>query len=409
MQLAADDAAEEGRPKPTVRLGGWSARHSLICAISPRHPSGRSIMRPASHLPQDRGISREQRVRQLGIVSRRRAATACSPVFRLTAARPAGEDQWSHLALTKPQVRCRRVRAYPSLRRDALFSLGPGAPVPGKLGAMGASRRCGSRTVGGGGRYHGQLDHSWDLVAVPRRDSGIAWRCGRRLGSRRPRTAPAYLVRPCSPVKSAAGPLDIHVSVRRRGRSATQSRPRSATRGLRRVPVSLRCSDFVAPGRSFVDAVPPRSAATTGVPLLQRTTATWIQPFEPLPFWSRVRGARCSWPPAMGSQTRGHRIRRGHMAAVRQPSQLADGAIDPLACSHPGRPECPDASRASGSPRSAVVSRRAAGSDRVPLFEPLRTEWLLAHDRARWADDGWAAAESVLWDRTGLFVAYATR
>jgi acyl-CoA thioesterase len=45
----------------------------------------------------------------------------------------------------------------------------------------------------------------------------------------------------------------------------------------------------------------------------------------------------------------------------------------------------------------------------VYLLEPLRTEWLLAHDRARWADDGWASAESVLWDENGTLVAYATQ
>ena len=43
------------------------------------------------------------------------------------------------------------------------------------------------------------------------------------------------------------------------------------------------------------------------------------------------------------------------------------------------------------------------------LLEPLRTEWLLAHDRARWADNGWASAESVLWDENGTLVAYATQ
>jgi acyl-CoA thioesterase len=36
-------------------------------------------------------------------------------------------------------------------------------------------------------------------------------------------------------------------------------------------------------------------------------------------------------------------------------------------------------------------------------------KWLLAHDRARWADDGWASAESVLWDENGTLVAYATQ
>jgi acyl-CoA thioesterase len=45
----------------------------------------------------------------------------------------------------------------------------------------------------------------------------------------------------------------------------------------------------------------------------------------------------------------------------------------------------------------------------VHLFAPAKTEWLLAHDRARWAHDGWASAESTLWDETGDLIAYATQ
>jgi hypothetical protein len=42
----------------------------------------------------------------------------------------------------------------------------------------------------------------------------------------------------------------------------------------------------------------------------------------------------------------------------------------------------------------------------VRLFEPLRTEWLHAHDRARWADDGWSSPKTTLFDDGTLF-AYA--
>lgn len=45
----------------------------------------------------------------------------------------------------------------------------------------------------------------------------------------------------------------------------------------------------------------------------------------------------------------------------------------------------------------------------VHLGAPLRTEWLLAHDRARWAQDGWASVETVLWDEEGTLVGFATQ
>ena len=61
------------------------------------------------------------------------------------------------------------------------------------------------------------------------------------------------------------------------------------------------------------------------------------------------------------------------------------------------------------SARRAGVLRSSTPYPPKCRHEPLRTEWLLAHDRARWADDGWASAESVLWDENGTLVAYATQ
>jgi hypothetical protein len=42
----------------------------------------------------------------------------------------------------------------------------------------------------------------------------------------------------------------------------------------------------------------------------------------------------------------------------------------------------------------------------VHLFEPLRTECLLVHDRARWADDGWSSLKTTLFDDDGTLIAY---
>jgi hypothetical protein len=122
---------------------------------------------------------------------------------------------------------------------------------------------------------------------------------------------------------------------------------------------------------------------------------------------SRFRSGRASrgalpWATRHGN-TRARRIRRGHLAAVRQPPQLADGAIDPLGV-------LTLADRMPGSIAERLGHQGppwfAPSADlTVHLLEPLRTEWLLAHDRARWADDGWASAESVLWDENGTLVA----
>ena len=46
----------------------------------------------------------------------------------------------------------------------------------------------------------------------------------------------------------------------------------------------------------------------------------------------------------------------------------------------------------------------------VHLFDPAPSGWLLAHQHARWADDGYASIELTLWDiEQRLPVAYATQ
>ena len=89
------------------------------------------------------------------------------------------------------------------------------------------------------------------------------------------------------------------------------------------------------------------------------------------------------------------------------PPQLADGAIDPLGVLTLAdrMPGCV----AEGLGHQGPPWFAPSADLTVHLLEPLRTEWLLAHDRARWADDGWASAESVLWDENGTLVAYATQ
>ncbi len=49
------------------------------------------------------------------------------------------------------------------------------------------------------------------------------------------------------------------------------------------------------------------------------------------------------------------------------------------------------------------------------VLDPCRSEWVLAHNRARWAGDGYASLDMALWDfgpdgtGPGHLVAYATQ
>lgn len=307
--------------------------------------------------------------------------------------------------MTKPQVRCRRVRADPSLRRDAYLAC-PGAPVPGKLGAMGSFEEDVVVEPCGGGRYHGQLDHSWDLVAVPQGGivASLALRAaGLEVGD------PGQLLRTCTTVfagQVAAGPLDIHVSVLRRGRSATQVQAAVRNKGAEAGASIVAVFGSSRRGPSFVDAVPPEVPPPLACHSYREPPPPGIQPFEPLPFWTRVEGrAALGHPPWEQHEPTGSDV--ATWLRFDSPPQLADGAIDPLGVLTLAdrMPGCVAERLGHQGPPWFAPSADLT----VYLFEPLRTEWLLAHDRARWADDGWASAESVLWDENGTLVAYATQ
>ena len=137
-------------------------------------------------------------------------------------------------------VRCRRARADPRAAARCLSRL-PRAPVPGKLGAVGSFEEDVVVEPCGGGRYHGQLDHSWDLVRSPAGQGWSSrWRCAAGLEVGDPDA--------CVPVRRVRWPgrgpalSTYHVQRTAPGPRPPRSRPRSATRGLRQVPVSLRCS-----------------------------------------------------------------------------------------------------------------------------------------------------------------------
>jgi acyl-CoA thioesterase len=89
------------------------------------------------------------------------------------------------------------------------------------------------------------------------------------------------------------------------------------------------------------------------------------------------------------------------------PPQLADGSLDPLGV-------VTIADRMPGAVQEKLGTQEdswfAPSADlTVHLLAPVRTEWLMTHDRARWAGDGWASAESTLWDEDRNLVAYATQ
>lgn len=258
----------------------------------------------------------------------------------------------------------------------------------------------------GEGRYRAVLDHSWDVVTLPQ---------GGVLAAYALRAASAELDEPGMPLRTCttvfagqveAGELDIEVRVLRKGRTAAQLLAEVRNRGRTVGATALAVFGGSRRGPSFVDVAMPEVPPPGRCPSYRDPAPHGVDGQIPSPFWSRVEGRGAIGHPPWEE----HEPVSSDSASwyrFDDPPLLADGSLDPLGV-------VTLADRMPG-----AVSERLGHQDddwfapsvdlTVHLFAPARTEWVLAHDRARWADDGWASAESTLWDEAGHLVAYATQ
>ncbi len=258
----------------------------------------------------------------------------------------------------------------------------------------------------GDGRYRAELDHGWDLVPLPQ--GGIivsfALRAAQHALDDR-----SQELRTCTAVfagQVSAGELAVDVSLLRRGRSATQVTATARNAGSASGTTVLAVFGSKRRGPSFVDVTPPQVPPPGRCPSYRDPPPPGVEPYEQRPFWTRVEGRAALGHPPWEE----HEPTTSDVATwlrFDDPPLLPDGSLDPLGV-------LTLADRMPGS----VGERLGHGGQpwfapsadlTVHFFEPARTPWLLAHDRARWADDGWASAETTLWDENGTLVAYATQ
>lgn len=259
----------------------------------------------------------------------------------------------------------------------------------------------------GEGRYRASIDDSWNVMALPQ--GGVIAAFGLRAAVAEAQQAPDAL-RTCTTVFAgpvAAGELDIDVTVLRSGRSATQVLSTVRNAGAASGATTLAVFGGSRRGPEFVDVTPPvvgppsDYASYGDLPL-----PPGVDEMEPRPIWLRIDGK-----PAIG-----HRPWDDYEPTTSEvatwvrftdPPRDAEGALDPLSL----------VALVDRMP-NAVAERQGQRTEQwfapsvdltVHLFHPVTSEWLLAHERARWAGDGWASAESTLWDEHGTLVAYATQ
>jgi acyl-CoA thioesterase len=263
------------------------------------------------------------------------------------------------------------------------------------------------------GRYEGTIDESWNLRPLPQ--GGIVSALGLRAMSQtlddptqRLRTLHTTFI-----AQVAAGEVTVEVELLRRGRTMSHLRAEVANVEAQRGHLTTGVFGSTRTGFDFTELPPP-----VGIPLPDdcpsfRDPIPGEVAFEPMPFWERrVEGRRAmghrwdeEWVPDKAETATWYRFD--------DPPFLPDETIDPLALvvlidTMPG-----------------AVGEKVGRQDR-PWFSPsvdlsvhvlddCRSPWVLAHNRSRYAGDGYASVDMALWDYGASctdeprLVAYATQ
>jgi acyl-CoA thioesterase len=263
----------------------------------------------------------------------------------------------------------------------------------------------------GEGRYRGDIDASWNLRPLPQ--GGI-------VSALALRAVEAELADPAQRLRTlhtafvaqvAHGPVDLDVEVLRRGRSMSHLRVEARNPGAARGHVTTAIHGGPREGFTFTDLRPPDDMpAPDDCPSFRDPPPEDVEPFEPMPFWAeRVEGRPCLGDPPWDTEAPRLRAERAVWHRFDDPPFRDDGILDPLALVvladvMPGAvgQKVGDTGRFWFAPSVDLT---------VHLLDDCRSPWVLCHNTARWAGDGYASADMALWDMsaTPRLVAYATQ
>lgn len=268
-------------------------------------------------------------------------------------------------------------------------------------------------TAQGGGRYTAFLDDRWNLRPLPQ--GGIVTAIAVRAmelelahDEQCPRTLHTTFA-----AQVADGPLEVDVEVLRAGRSMSQVRAEVRNVGAPRGHLTTCVFGSTRQGFDFTDLRPPVVPQLEDCPSFRDPPPEGVEAFEPMPFWDQLIEARNAIGHAWWEPYEPERAERAMWQRFDEPPFLADGRLDPLALvvladTMPG-----------------AVGEKVGREDRswfapsvdltVHLLGDCRSSWVLAHNTARFAGDGYASADMALWDcgddgrAEPRLVAYATQ
>jgi acyl-CoA thioesterase len=257
------------------------------------------------------------------------------------------------------------------------------------------------------GRYHAVFSDRWCAPQFPQ--GGIT-----TVAALRAMTAalavPEQTLRTVTNVFAApvrTGPAEIDVTVARRGRSVSQVSATVRSEGEAAGQILVAAFGTDRPGFEFTDVAPPEVAPPHDCPSFRDPLPEGVE-WDRVPptFWERIEGRPAMGHPPWEAYTPVS-SECAEWYRYDEAPRLEDGRLDPLML-------IPFADTMPGAVRERM------GNDvpqwmppsidlTVHLFGPPRSEWILAHNRARFASDGYASAEMVLWDPEVGLVAYATQ
>lgn len=259
----------------------------------------------------------------------------------------------------------------------------------------------------GDGNYRGFLDDSWNLRPLPQ--GGVVTAAALRAmddaladPSQQLRTLHTLFVG-----QVAQGDLEIDVDVLRRGRSMSHLRAHVRNPGAATGHIVTAVFGATREGFEFTELRPPKVPAPHDCPSFRDPPPADAPPYVPMPFWAcRVEG-RAALGVAPWEAVERRTAEQATWYRLDDTPWIDDGArIDPLAIvmladTMPG-----------------AIGQRIGPTDK-PWFGPsvdltvhvlgdCRSPWVLAHNTARWAGDGYASVDMALWDEDTL-IAYATQ
>ncbi|MCU1454147.1 MAG: acyl-CoA thioesterase-like protein [Acidimicrobiales bacterium] len=262
------------------------------------------------------------------------------------------------------------------------------------------------------GIYAGSIDPIWNLRPLPQ--GGVVTAMALRA-MQDALAAPTHRLRTLHTTFAAQvadGPVTIEVDVLRRGRTMSHARAEVRNDEASRGHLTTAVFGESRRGFEFTDLEPPAERPhPDDCPSWRDPPPPDVEPFEPMPFWQHAEGravrGHAPWEdyePDRAEVVSWHRFD--------DPPFLDDGTLDPLglvvlADTMPG---------AVGEKTGRESNWFAPSIDlTVHLLAECRSPWVLMHNTARHAGDGYASADMALWDcgpgcdQAPRLVAYATQ